>query len=180
MVNDKDDATWHPLPQRDPFATLADWGREVPPPDDPDPYVSPGRAPWAPKRGLSVGWTLVLIGALVLCLAAVAGLLLIGPSGPVPTGNTPVARVTVTGTCEKKIIGAYGLIASVTATNGTDTSQVGSTWIRWEVTGQEPVVFTKPLTLAPNTVAEHHVNHPVKADQWFRTGECDYGWTPQS
>lgn len=203
MSDNKRDATFHPgqAPVSWPDH-LAAWGE--PPPPDPDPavdrdaWVSPGEPPWASqvhqdlavqhgwptpgekRRGLPAwAWVSIVLGGLfILCSGAVA-LGLTGESGPVPAVTIPAGPdVTTTGTCEKKVIGEYGLVATVTATNTTDKPQTGSVWVQWPVTGEAALKFSKPVTLEPGQAVEFPVNQAVPAERWFRVGACSYGWAP--
>lgn len=207
-ANEKHDATYHPGPASDPWEALAAHG-VVPPPDpdpavDRDHWASPGEPPWAnqvhqdlavqhgwpspgeKRRGLPAwAWVSMVLGVvLVLCSGAVT-LGLTGQSGPVPVA--PVvpapapgpAEVTTSGTCEKKLVGQYGLVASVTATNASGKTQTGMVWARWPVTGEAAQEFTKPATLKPGESVELAVNQEVTAERWFRVGACSFGWTAQ-
>lgn len=182
----------NPLPKRTPMEELAAWGE--PPPTDPVPdrmhYESPGPAPWATQaeKDLAVqhGWPrpgekarLSTLGWVALILAA--GSLLLGSIAIISLtdgGTTPMVaqHVTTTGTCEKRIVGAYGLVATVTATNGTGTDQSGQIWVQWPVTGETAQRFVKPTTLAPGEAVEFPVNQDIPADRWLRTGVCTFGW----
>jgi len=189
MSNDKLNATGYGPPS-DPWAALAAHGAVVPP-DDPPPvdsaeaYASPGRPPWAvqepARRGLPAwAWVSMVLGGLALLVAGgmVAGLT--GSSGPVPVvpAVSAPAAVNTSGTCEKRIVGEYGLVATVRATNASRTAQTGVLWVRWPITGEAAQEFTKRATLAPGQTVELPVNQEVKAERWFRTGACSYGWTP--
>jgi hypothetical protein len=175
-----------PLPKRDPFATLADWGRtgEIPPPDDRVPEYSPGPAPWASPVARSPlpawAWVCLTVGALSLIVAGSVAITFNGRSGPVPAVPiiASVPGVSTTGTCEKRIIGSYGLIATVTATNGTDQVQTGTVWVRWPITGEVAKTFSKRVTLAPGEATEFPVNQEIPAADWYQTGACSYGWDP--
>jgi hypothetical protein len=118
-------------------------------------------------------------GGMVLSLAA---------GGPTPVGGTsasptaskaPERAVVASGTCETKIIGEYGLLASVTVENQTKAPAVGRIWARWMITGSEPVVKSKDVTLTPGQRATMHVDDPIDAERWFRIERCDYGWTAE-
>lgn len=168
---------------------VAAWGREkaAPVPDDEIPWVAPGTPPWAtqevirPGKGHLPAWAVVsiVLGALVLCLGGSVALTVLDNAGPVPVVKTvPVTLdVTVTGTCEKKVIGEYGLVATVTATNATRHVQEGTIWVRWPVTGEAAQGFTRRVKLQPGQVVEFPVNQAVTADRWFRTGSCSFGWS---
>lgn len=168
-----------------------------PPPDDEIPWVSPGRPPWDSQvhQDLAVqhGWptpgekrkgmpawawvSIVLGGLFILCSGAVV-LGLTDKSGPVPAITTISTSVTTTGTCEKKIIGEYGLVATVTATNATTKPQTGQVWVQWPVTGEAALKFSKTVTLAPGEAVEFPVNQAIPAERWYRVGACSYGWAP--
>jgi len=90
----------------------------------------------------------------------------------------PVQQVTTSGTCDKRILGGYGLVATVRAHNGTGQNQSGTIWVRWPVTGETTQEFTKVVRLAPDETVEFPVNETIIASRWFQTGECTYGWTP--
>lgn len=202
VSNDKRDATFHPgqAPVSWPDH-LAAWGE--PPPPDPDPavdrdaWVSPGRPPWdsqahqdlavqhgwptpgEKRRGLPAwAWVSIVLGGLfILCSGAVA-LGMVDESGPVPAVRTPAltGQVTTTGTCEKRIVGEYGLVATVTATNTGKADVTGTVWVRWPVTGEAAQEFTKRVTLKPGQAVEFPVNQDIPAERWFRTGACSFGW----
>lgn len=194
MDDRKTDAAFHPgstpeypLPRRTPMEALAAHGQ---PPPDPVPdrmhYESPGPAPWATpaEKALAVqhgwGWRMPTLGWVALILAA--GSLLFGSIAIISLtggGTTSVVqRVTTTGTCEKRIVGSYGLIATVTATNGTSKDQSGQIWVQWPVTGETAQRFVRPVTLVPGEAVEFPVNHDITAERWYRTGLCSFGWEP--
>jgi hypothetical protein len=200
MSNDKLNATGY-TPASDPWEALAAHGE--PPPPDPDPavdrlaYRSPGVPPWGslyqdighepPKerRGLPAwAWVSMVLGVVALLCTGAVTLGLTSESGPVPVvPPAPAphpAEVTTSGTCEKKIVGQYGLVASVTATNVSGKTQTGFVWARWPVTGEAAQEFTKPATLQPGQRAELTVNQEVTAERWFRVGACSFGWTAAS
>jgi hypothetical protein len=203
MSNDKMGATGY-TPASDPWAALAAHGE--PPPPDPDPAVdrnawaSPGEPPWAnqvhqdlavqhgwptpgeKRRGLPA-WAVVSMVLGVVALLITGGVVagLTGSSGPVRTVPVPAphpAAVNTSGTCEKRIVGQYGLVATVRATNASGAAQTGVLWVRWPITGEAAQEFTKRATLAPGESVELPVNQEIKAERWFRTGACSYGWTP--
>lgn len=195
MTDRKADATYHPgstpehpLPTRSPMESMASWG-EPPPPDAPVDrmqYDSPGPAPWAPPmtdgprpKLPTLAWVALLVGSIALLTGAVAVISLVEESGPVPVLSEVHPQVTTTGTCEKRIIGEYGLVATVTATNGTNKPQSGQVWVLWPVTGEASQRFVKPVTLAPGEVVEFPVNQDIPAERWYRTGLCTFGWEPQ-
>jgi hypothetical protein len=188
-----------------PMDWLANYGRPVPPDPDPavdrEHYQSPGPPPWdsrvhqdlavqhgwptpgEKRRGLPAwAWVSIVLGGLfILCSGAVA-LGLVGESGPVPAVHTPAepgartGAVTTTGTCEKRVIGQYGLVATVTATNTGKADVTGTVWVRWPVTGEAAQEFTKRVTLKPGQAVEFPVNQDIPAERWFRTGACSFGW----
>lgn len=203
MSDDKMDATFHP--GRAPVSwpeQVAAWGE--PPPPDPDPavdrthYRSPGPPPWdsrvhqdlavqhgwptpgEKRRGLPAwAWVSIVLGGIFLLCSGAVALGLTSQSGPVPGVTIPAGpAVTTTGMCEKKVIGDYGLVATVTATNTTDTAQTGAVWVQWPVTGEAALKFTKTVTLKPGEAVEFPVNQAVPAERWFRVGACSYGWAP--
>lgn len=203
MSNDKMGATGY-TPASDPWEALAAHG--APPPSDPDPavdrmaYASPGPPPWdsqvhqdlavqhgwpspAEKRRGLPPWAVVSIVLGVVALLVAGGVVagLTGESGRVPVIPAPAPRpaeVPTSGTCEKRIVGQYGLVATVTATNTSGKAQTGTLWARWPVTGEAAQEFTKRATLQPGQRVELTVNQEVTADRWFRTGACSFGWTP--
>jgi hypothetical protein len=202
MTDHKREATFHPGKASVSWPeTLAAHGyraEEVPPPDDEIPWHSPGRPPWDSQvhqdLGVQHGWltpgekrkgmpawawvSIVLGGLFILCSGAVV-LGLTDKSGPVPAITVPVgASVTTTGTCEKKIIGEYGLVATVTATNTSTKPQTGQVWVQWPVTGEAALKFSKSVTLAPGEAVEFPVNQEITAERWYRVGACSYGWAP--
>lgn len=192
MDDRKAEATYHPapLPRRTPMEALAAHGEMPPDPAvDREFYASPGPAPWATpaERALAVqhGWTgkkvrLSELGWVALILAA--GSLVLGSIAIISLtdgGTTPlVQRVTTSGTCEKRIVGAYGLVATVTATNDTAKDQSGQVWVQWAVTGETAQRFVKPVTMAPGEAVEFPVNQDVPAERWYRIGACTFGWEP--
>lgn len=186
-TNDKRDATYHlgQAPVSWPEALAAHGSLpEVPPPDDQIPWESPGRPPWAgeppPRRGLPAwAWVSIVLGGLLLVCGSGALVALLDESGPVPAVRTPASAVTTSGTCEKRIVGEYGLVATVTAVNATDKAQTGTVWVRWPITGETAQEFPRLVTLAPGASVEHVVNQDIPAERWFRTGACSFGWTPQ-
>ena len=200
MTDHKRDATFHPgqAPVSWPDHLAAHGALpEVPPPDDEIPWVSPGRPPWdsqveqdlavqhgwptpgEKRRGLPPwAWVSMVLGVVLLVCGSSVALSLLDESGPVPAVRTGTAAVTTSGTCEKKIIGEYGLVATVTAVNATDKAQTGTVWVRWPVTGEAAQEFPKRVTLAPGASVEHVVNQEVPAERWYRTGACSFGWTP--
>lgn len=190
MSNDKRDATFHP--GRAPV-----WADQVAahgaPPDRPPvdrmTYESPGPPPWAApappplnigrKRSTGFAVAVAVVGS-VLVLLACLGIFALGQeAGPVPAKSEapPPAAVTTSGTCEKKVIGEYGLVATVSATNTTERVQSGILWVRWPVTGEAAQEFIKRATLAPGQTVELTVNENVAAERWFRIGTCSHGWT---
>jgi hypothetical protein len=191
MTDHKRDATFHPgstpdhpLPVRTPMEALAQHGQ--PPPDDPPDrmhYDSPGPAPWATaaERGRrtlpTVGWVALIIAAASLVFGSMAVMSLTGNDvAPSPVVRT--VTVTTTGTCEKRLVGSYGLVATITATNGTRENQSGQVWVQWPVTGETVQRFVKPVTLTPGEAVEFPVNQDIPAERWYRTGMCTYGWEP--
>jgi hypothetical protein len=170
--------------------TMAEWGRtgEIPPPDDREVYASPGRPPWAPapqRRGLPAwAWVSIVLGSLFLCLGGSLALALVDQSGPAPVVGTETAEptgpvVTASGTCEKRLLGSYGLVATVTATNTSKDIRSGTVWVKWPVTGEASQRFSERLTLAPGQAVEFPVNQEITAARWFQVGACSFGWTPE-
>lgn len=152
-------------------------------------YESPGPPPWAAPapgplnigRKRSTGFAVVatVLGSVLVLLACLGVFALGQEAGPVPAKSSapPPAAVTTSGTCEKKVIGEYGLVATVSATNTTEKVQSGILWVRWPVTGEAAQEFTKRAVLAPGESVELTVNQEVPAERWFRIGECSHGWT---
>lgn len=195
-MSDKKNATFHPgstpdhpLPMRTPMEALAAHGQ--PPPDDPPVdrmhYDSPGPAPWATKEELAgarrpvpvLAWVALVLGSLALLAGSLAVIALTDRTGTVPAVTTVVDRqVTTFGKCEKRIIGEYGLVATVTAVNQTGKTQTGQIWIMWPITGEHAQRFVKPVTLEPGEGADFPVNQDIPAERWYRTGLCSYGWEP--
>jgi hypothetical protein len=195
-TNDKRDATFHPgqapVYGHTPLDWMAGHGAVVPPEPDPavdrEHYASPGEPPpsWprydrpTGRRGLPAwAWVSIVLGGLFLICGSSAAVALWDESGPTPAVSTvpPTSPVSVTGTCEKRIVGEYGLVATVRATNATDKPQTGAVWVRWPITGEAAQEFPKLVTLAPGESVEHVVNEDVKAERWLRMGACSYGWT---
>jgi hypothetical protein len=184
MSNDKLNATFHPgsapVTWSDHLGTMAAHGEPPPnPATDREHYASPGRAPWAGRRGLPAwAWVSIVLGTVLLVCGSSALVALLDETGPAPAVSlapSPLG-VNLTGTCEKKLVGEYGLVATVTATNGTNTEQTGTIWVRWPITGEAAQEFTKRVTLAPGEAVEFPVNQEVKAERWYRAGACSYGW----
>lgn len=170
-----------PLPRRVPMEALVGWGQPPGPEaplDSERAYRSPGRAPWADRRGMPAwAWVSIVLGGLFLICGSTALVALFDSSGPVPVVSTSPEEVITTGTCEKKLVGEYGLVASVEATNVSDRARTGVIWVRWPVTGEVASEFTKPITIEPGRSEELLVNQDVPAERWFRTGSCSFGWT---
>lgn len=183
-------------------AALKAEGVDSPPPPPP----GAGRA-WqdaGPPPGTKSGiptWAIILIsvgGALILACCGITGVAaVIGDDDPEQTSPTvaaedetepeteapampPVSQpeVEVTGECKKKIIGNYGLLASITVDNPTDQEVTGTAWVRWRVLGDDPEVFSQEMTVVPDSATEFHVDEEIDSERWFRVEECDYGWTP--
>lgn len=168
---------------------------DAPPPGRPWQDAGP---PPAGRRGIPT-WAIVLIavgGALILAccgittVAAVLGDDDDEPRRPPATvaaqpTETAVqapefrpAQVEVSGQCRKRIIGSYGLMASITVDNPTDQEVTGTAWVRWRVLGDDPEVFSQEMTVGPDAAMEFHVDEEIDSERWFRVEECDYGWTP--
>jgi hypothetical protein len=184
MSNDKRDATFHRGTARigpDPLDTVNLWGMAPPDPaTDRTAYRRPGRPPWADKRRLPAwAWVSLVLGGLLIVCGSSAAVALFDQNGPVPAISTSpaLAAVSVTGTCEKKLVGEYGLVATVRATNSTERPQTGVVWVRWPLTGEAAQEFTKRVTLAPGEGVDFPVNQEVPAERWYRAGACTFGWT---
>lgn len=178
----KVDATFHPgvapLPQRTPFDTFAEHGEPQPDPAvDRMAYRKPGRPPWEKPRLPPWAWVSIILGTVFLICGSSALVALLDETGPVPAVSTSPSPVSVTGTCEKKLVGDYGLVATVRATNATGRPQTGLVWVRWPVTGEAAQEFTKRVTLAPGEGVDFPVNQEVTAERWYRAGACTFGWT---
>lgn len=182
---------WHlsapPVPFDSAINELARWGRlpdpgEGPPVDSEEAYASPGRPPWATRgsgpRGLPA-WAVVsvVLGSVALLCGSTVAITLIDQRSPSPVVRPAAVPVTTSGTCEKSIVGEYGLIATVTARNATREVQRGTVWVRWPVTGEVAQEFRRDLTLTPGEAVEFPVSETIPAARWFRTGVCSYGWT---
>lgn len=183
MSDNKRDATFHPGQAPVTWSDqVAAYGAPEPDPAvDRTHYRSPGAPPWARRRGLPAwAWVSIVLGGLFLICGSSAAVALLDESGPTPAVSTvpSTSPVSVTGTCEKRIVGEYGLVATVRATNATDKPQTGAVWVRWPITGEAAQDFPKLVTLAPGESVEHVVNQEVKAERWLRMGTCSYGWTP--
>lgn len=188
MSNDKVAATgYEDVRPHQGWESFAAWGRtdEIPPPDDVlEGYAPAGPPPWVepPVKKLPTWvWVLAMVAGtlFVVFLLAAAWFAPAPPPVPIrPIPTVPINRpVQVLGECKKQIIGHYGLIASVTATNPSDKPATGTVWVRWPVTGDEDRVFVKTFTIPAHGSADFHVNQPVDADLWYRTGQCTYTWT---
>jgi hypothetical protein len=177
MSNDKMDATGY-TPASDPWAALADHGEPQPDPAvDRLAYRKPGRPPGEKHRLPAWAWVSIVLGTVFLICGSSALVALLDETGPVPAVSTSPAAVGVTGTCEKKLVGDYGLVATVRATNATDRPQTGVVWVRWPVTGEAAQEFTKRVTLAPGEGVDFPVSQEVPAERWYRAGACTFGWT---
>lgn len=140
-------------------------------------WTPPGPPPGARKPKLRINGSLVLglaIGFLVFMLGLGGVMYSVEQSRKLPPAPEPA--VTITGTCEKRIVGAYSLAATLMARNDTDATHSGQAWVRWTQTGKEPIVYTQQLTLAPGTAEVFYVNEPVDGATWFRLNPCEYGW----
>lgn len=152
------------------------------------PWVNPGPLPGATRRVPGWAVTLAVLGVLFIILCGVGTVLNLDAGEPAPVGGTPASptapdaperAVVASGTCDKKIIGEYGLIASITVENQTRAPAVGRIWARWKVTGSNPVVKSKNVTLSPGKSATLHVDDLIDGERWFRIEGCDYGWTAE-
>lgn len=180
MDDRKAEAAYHPLPRRTPMEALASHGQLPPDPSvDRMAYASPGPAPWAETGVPRALWIVLAVAAASLLVGSLAILALTDDSGRNPVERAPAAMVTTTGKCEKRIIGEYGLVATVIATNGTGKEQRGQVWVQWPVTGETAQRFVKPVTLAPGQTTDFPVNQDIPAERWYRTGICTFGWDPQ-
>lgn len=172
-----------PLPS-DPWDTAFQYGRHQQSAEPTGrPWVSPGPPPGTVRR--TPRWAVAFIAVGVVLAVSCWGKTVIdlAAGGHAPVGGIPVSptaperAVVVFGTCENKIIGEYGLLASVTAENQATVPAVGRIWARWTLTGSEPVVKSKDVTLTPGQRVTMHVDDPIDAEHWFRIKSCDYGWT---
>ena len=143
-------------------------------------YPRPMRAPRRLSR-MALWATLFSVGVVFvgMCLILTVASLFTQDTGPGPDPQPPAAQVEVSGTCQKRIIGSYGMVASVTALNATNAEATGTIWVRWPITGAEPISFTKKVTLPPGATVDFYVDEPINGEKWLRLGECDYGWTQQ-
>jgi hypothetical protein len=181
---------------RQPWEHLVNWGQVRSEPPDPaiGPagerlWVPPEAPPWADRPSRKPGppgWAIASIVIGLLLISCCAGCLVLTgavdanrpAAGPVAPIASPVPKVEVTGICHTRVVGSYGLVASVQAHNPTDSAQAGSIWVRWPVTGERARVYSLNTVLASGGVREFHVDEPIDADRWMRLGLCDYGWTP--
>ena len=158
-------------------------------------YVVPPSNPWqapripppgaAPNRTRFPSWAvmLVVVGAILALCAGLIGMALLAPDSsrqpnPLVPGRSALEAVEVSGTCQNRIVGSYGLVASVTVRNPSDRSQTGAVWVSWPVTGEVGKTFSERVELAPGARHEFHVNEPIDGERWFRLGKCEYGWAP--
>ena len=187
----------HPFPG----AALKDEGVDSPPPPPPGsgrPWQPAGPPP-AERRGMPT-WAIVLIvvGAVLvaLCCGITTVGAVLGNDDPEQTGPTvaaedetepeteapampPVSQpeVEVTGECKKKIIGNYGLLASITVDNPTDQEVSGTVWVSWDVLGDDPHVFSEEITVAPGESISFHVDEEIDSGRWFQVErDCQYGF----
>lgn len=185
-----------------PDAALKVEGADSPPP----PMLGAGWV-WqdaGPPPGAKSGiptWAVVVIvvGAVLvaLCCGITTVGAVLGNDDPEQTGPTvaaedetepeteapampPVSQpeVEVTGECKKKIIGNYGLLASITVDNPTDQEVSGTVWVSWDVLGDDPYVFSEEVSVAPGESISFHVDEEIDSERWFRVEGCQYGFTP--
>lgn len=169
-----------------------------PPPGAGRPWQAAGPPP-AGRRGMPT-WAIVLIvvGAVLvaLCCGITTVGAVLGDDGPEKTGSTAAAEdrtepetetpamppvsqpeVEVTGECKKKIIGNYGLLASITVDNPTDQEVSGTVWVSWDVLGDDPHVFSEEITVAPGESISFHVDEEIDSGRWFQVErDCQYGF----
>lgn len=178
MSNDKLDATFHPGTAPVTWSDhVGNHGAAQPDPAvDRTAYRKPGRPPWERRRFPAWAWVSLILGGLLIVCGSSAAVALFDQSGPVPAVSTSPAAVAVTGMCEKKLVGDYGLVATVRATNSTGQPQTGVIWVRWPITGEAAVEFTKRVTLAPGEGVDFPVSQEVPAERWYRAGACTFGW----
>lgn len=182
--------TVNPGDRAGPWDVIKSWGD---PPQAGQPEAGRAWIPPGPPPNMPTGWISTVAegdrkgprinGGLVLGLAIGFLVFMLGLGGvmySVEQSKKPPAApepaVTITGTCEKRIVGAYSLAATLMARNDTDATHSGQVWVRWTQTGKEPIVYTQQLTLAPGTAEVFYVNEPVDGATWFRLNPCEYGW----
>ena len=177
--------TVNPDGRTDPWDMIKSWGDLTPEVRHTDrAWVSPGPPPNAPaprrKFRLDGGLILGLVIGLAVFVLGLTGVMWSieqSKNQPAPA-PAPDPVVEVTGTCSKRIIGAYAMVASIRANNATSSTVTGLIWVSWPITGQEPFTFTKQVTLAPGTAEQFHVDEGIDGEPWFRLGQCEYGWRP--
>lgn len=175
-----------------------------PPPGAGRPWQAAGPPP-AGRRGMPT-WAIVVIVVGAVLVALCCGTMVVGAAlgddDPEQTSPTvaaepetetepetepetetpampPVSQpeVEVTGKCEKKIIGNYGLLASVTVDNPTDQEVSGTVWVSWDVLGDDPYVFSEEVSVAPGESISFHVDEEIDSGRWFQVErDCQYGF----
>ena len=180
-----------------PWETLADWGamtQGLPPQDRP----GASERPWEPTGWIAAEtqarrmarhrcgpplWAVlaIVVGALlIVCCGLAACIVSAAPDAGSPAVASPspsLAAVAVNGTCHTRVIGSYGLVASVTIHNASSVVQNGSVWVNWPINGEASRMYSEAMQLGAGEVREFHVNEPIDADRWLRLGMCDYGWS---
>jgi hypothetical protein len=135
-----------------------------------------------PSRKFSWRSAFITVGLFTVLMLCSVGPFLVAeehPEDQVSEVRSPAPAVTVTGTCEKKILGGYGLLASITVFNATPSPVLGNAWVSWDVLGAKPRVYTKVMTVDAGGKKDFFVDEPMDQDLWFRvSATCNYGWTP--
>ena len=180
------------VPPPTPWDTLTTWGKtgEIPPPPEGRPWIAPGPPPGTRRRGMP-GWAIALVTVGAVLVLGCGGLTVLGAvstlassgappaTSPAPAGPSAIEAVETSGECQRTIVGEYGVVATVKARNTTEEPVTGRLWVRWPITGAEPLEMTKELTVAPGSTEEFHVDEKVEAARWLRLGDCVFGWTTQ-
>ena len=171
-----------------------------PPPGAGQPWQAAGPPPPGTESGIPT-WAIVVIVVVTILVALCCGItgvaaVLGGDDEPRRSPATVAAedetepeteapamppvsqpKVGVTGECKKKIIGNYGLLASITVNNPTDQEVSGTVWVSWDVLGDNPYVFSDEVSVAPGESISFHVDEEINSERWFRVERyCQYGF----
>jgi hypothetical protein len=148
------------------------------------PWVEAGPPPGTRKTG-PPAWAILVAVIVAAVVSACSAMIVMGsilpakaPHGGSLVGEPGKVEVEVTGQCEKRVMGAYGVLASITAHNSGPVEAVGRLWVRWPQTGAESLSFGKDFTLPPNATETFYVDQEVHPpEHWYRLRTCEYGWT---
>lgn len=111
-------------------------------------------------------------------VSAVVGFSEGAPTSPAVDPTYRHLEVEVSGQCEKRIVGSYGLLATITVDNVTEQEVSGTVWVSWDVLGDDPQEFSGAVTAAPGEAVEFHVDEEISSEHWLRVEDCQYGFIP--